>query len=300
MSRPVVLGVDIGGSHITAALVNLENGTLIEGSIKRSAVDSKKDKEKILNAWCEVINQVFEGSTNKEKQIGIAMPGPFDYENGISLIKEQDKFNALYLVNIKEELANRLGIHTADIHFVNDAAGFMQGELFSGAAKGYNKVLGLTLGTGLGSALSINGLASDAALWNSDFKEGIAEDYLSTRWFVGRYKELSGQTLAGVKELADRVDNDKFAKEVFAEFGRNLAQFLMPIIKKNKIEVVILGGNIAQAIELFCLSLSEELQTNGLVVPFKLSLLNEHASLIGAASSWNLAAQKTEKITNEH
>ena len=41
MRKPAVLGVDIGGSHITAALVNLERGTLIQKSIKRSAVDSK-------------------------------------------------------------------------------------------------------------------------------------------------------------------------------------------------------------------------------------------------------------------
>lgn len=300
MSRPVVLGVDIGGSHITAALVNLENGTLIKGSIKRSAVDSKKDKEEILNAWCQVINNAFESSADQERYIGIAMPGPFDYENGISLIKEQDKFNDLYLVNIKKELANRLGIPLTHINFVNDAAGFMQGELFSGAAKGYNSVLGLTLGTGLGSAIAVNGLAADAELWNSAFKDGIAEDYLSTRWFVGRYKELSGETLAGVKELADRVETDKSAQQVFVEFGYSLAQFLIPIIKENKAEVVILGGNIAQAIELFCESLNEELQANKLIIPIKLSLLNEHASLIGAASSWNLNAQQTEKITNEH
>lgn len=300
MSRPVVLGVDIGGSHITAALVNLENGALIEGSIKRSAVDSKKDKGAILDAWCDVINNVFEASAQQEKHIGIAMPGPFDYDKGISLIKEQDKFNALYLVNIKEELANRLGIHLIDINFVNDAAAFMQGEVFSGAAKGYSKVLGLTLGTGLGSALSINGLASDAELWNSSFMNGIAEDYLSTRWFVGRYQELNGLTLEGVKELAAIVETDADAKQVFIEFGNSLAQFLIPIIQQHQVEVVILGGNIAQAIEFFSPSLNEALQANGLTTPIKLSELNEHASLIGAASNWELVAQKTEKITNEH
>src|SRR6478752_1532186 len=108
MEKPAVLGVDIGGSHITAALVNLETGTLIQDSIKRNAVNSKQEKEAILSAWCSVITDAFKSTNLKEKYIGIAMPGPFDYENGISLIKEQDKFNALYLVNVKEELANRL------------------------------------------------------------------------------------------------------------------------------------------------------------------------------------------------
>lgn len=295
MEKPAVLGVDIGGSHITAALVNLETGTLIQDSIKRNAVNSKQEKEAILSAWCSVITDAFESTNIQEKYIGIAMPGPFDYENGISLIKEQDKFNALYLVNIKEELASRLGIKPSAIHFINDAAGFMQGEVFSGAAKGHTRVLGLTLGTGLGSALSINGNALDAELWNSAFLDGIAEDYLSTRWFVGRYLELTGKALEGVKELTGLVDADPLAQQVFVEFGANLAQFLAPIIKKHEAEVVILGGNIAQAFNLFASSLNKGLQEQGLVTPIKLTELNEHAALIGAASSWDLATQQTEK-----
>ncbi len=293
IKKTAVLGVDIGGSHITAALVDLASGTLIAESIKRNAVNSKQEKEAILEAWCNVIEEAFASANGKEKYIGIAMPGPFDYEKGISLIKEQDKFNDLYLVNIKEELANRLQLKPASIHFMNDAAGFMQGEVFSGAAKGHNRVLGLTLGTGLGSALSINGLASDAELWNSAFLDGIAEDYLSTRWFTGRYNELSGKSLDGVKELAELVSTDALAKQVFVEFGANLAQFLTPIIKKHQAEVVILGGNIAQAIELFALSLNIGLSKQDLNIPIKLTELNEHAALIGAASNWNLETYQT-------
>ncbi|WP_199141157.1 ROK family protein [Pedobacter sp. ASV12] len=295
MEKPAVLGVDIGGSHITAALVDLKKGTLIEESIKRNAVNAKQEKEDILKAWCHVIEAAFANANGNEKYIGIAMPGPFDYENGISLIKEQDKFNALYLANIKEELAKRLQLKPSAIRFINDAAGFMQGEVFSGAAKGHSRVLGLTLGTGLGSALSINGMASDAELWDSAFLDGIAEDYLSTRWFVGRYNELSHKSLDGVKELAGLVATDALAKQVFVEFGANLAQFLAPIIKKHEAEVVILGGNIARAFDLFALSLNIGLGKQGLNIPIKLTELNEHAALIGAASNWNLETSQTEK-----
>ncbi|MFI5452165.1 ROK family protein [Pedobacter sp. UC225_61] len=291
MSKPVVLGVDIGGSHITAALVNLENGTLIKGSIKRNAVDSKKDKEEILNDWCKVINKAFEGSAPNERQIGIAMPGPFDYKNGISLIKDQDKFKSLYLINIKEELAKRLHIEPSNIKFINDAAAFMQGEVFNGAAKGYTNALGLTLGTGLGSAVSINGVAKDAALWDSKFLGGIAEDYLSTRWFVNKYFSLTGKKLAGVKELAAIANNDPYAKQVFNEFGRALGHFLADIIKEKNTEVVVLGGNISQAFNLFSPHLISNLKAFHLDTEIKLTGLNEHAALIGAASCWDLVAK---------
>lgn len=304
MEKPVALGVDIGGSHITAALVDLETRTIIQDTIKRSAVDSQESKEVILSAWCEVIAKAFKKSTTTTKLIGIAMPGPFDYEKGISLIKDQDKFKALYGVNIKEELSHRLNIETKNIHFINDAAGFLQGEVFGGAARGNANVLGLTLGTGLGSSYCIGGIAKDADLWNSSFMSGIAEDYLSTRWFVGRYNQLSGCSIAGVKELTALAATDHNATRVFMEFGYNLAQFLIPVIKKYKSDMVIVGGNISRAFGAFSPELIATLKGNDIHTGIKVTKLKEHAALIGAASCCDLnflnenADVESNKITN--
>ncbi|MDQ0637690.1 glucokinase [Pedobacter sp. W3I1] len=288
MEKPVALGVDIGGSHITAALVDLETRTLVKNSIKRSPVNSQENKEVILSAWCDIINKAFQ-NINGTRNVGIAMPGPFNYEEGISLIKDQDKFKSLYQVNVKEELAKRLDIPVENIHFINDAAGFLQGEVFAGAAKGNVSVLGLTLGTGLGSSLCLNYKAFDADLWNSEFLDGIAEDYLSTRWFVKRFNQLSGKVVAGVKELVEIVETDHHATMVFMEFGYNLAQFLIPIIKEHKIDTVIVGGNIAQSFSAFAPELIATLKGNGIDTQIKISELKEHAALIGAASCCDLS-----------
>lgn len=295
MEKPSVLGIDIGGTHITAALVDLEIGALSAGSIKRKDVDSSGSKEEILRAWCQVIDDAFGKSLNSDRKIGIAMPGPFDYEEGISLIKDQDKFNSLYQVNIKKELANRLNISASNIKFINDAAAFMQGEVFCGAAKGYDRAIGLTLGTGLGSAIAVNGKAVDAALWDSKFLGGIAEDYLSTRWFVNKYKSLTEKEINGVKELALIVNSDPFAKQVFNEFGRGLGHFLADVIKNNRSEVVVLGGNIANAFDLFAPHLIDNLKAYHLDTVIKITALNENAALIGAASCWGLPVDETEK-----
>lgn len=289
MEKPVALGVDIGGSHITAALVDLETRTIIEHSISRNEVDSQESKEVILLAWCTTINKAFNGIAPHSRFIGIAMPGPFDYEQGISLIKDQDKFQSLYGVNIKSELGTRLNIPLENIHFINDAASFLQGEVFAGAAKGNANVLGLTLGTGLGSSICIQRKATDADLWNSEFLDGIAEDYLSTRWFVKRYKELSGKELNGVKELVSFVKSDHLVTRVFMEFGYNLAQFLIPLIRKYKIDSVIIGGNIAQAFSEFSPELIATLKGNNIDADIKISALNELAALIGAASCCQLS-----------
>jgi len=289
MEKPVALGVDIGGSHITAALVDLETRTLVKDSIKRSPVNSQESKEVILSAWCDIINKAFKNIKNGARNVGIAMPGPFNYSEGISLIKDQEKFKSLYQINVKEELSERLDIPAEHIHFINDAAGFLQGEVFAGAAKGNASVLGLTLGTGLGSSLCLNYKAFDADLWNSEFLDGIAEDYLSTRWFVKRFNQLSGKVVAGVKELVEIVDTDHHATMVFMEFGYNLAQFLIPVIKQHKIDTVIVGGNIAQSFSAFAPELIATLKGNGVETEIKISELKEHAALIGAASCCDLS-----------
>jgi glucokinase len=287
MEKSAVLGVDIGGSHITAALVDLENGKVIEESLKRVAIDSKGSAVEIFKVWTQVITDVASYAADGELRIGIAMPGPFDYENGISLIIDQDKFKSLYQVNVKDELAKCLELPSSNIRFINDAAGFLQGEIFCGAGKGYKNVLGLTLGTGLGAAVAINGVAKDAALWNSSFLSGIAEDYFSTRWFVNKYESLTGDTFAGVKELAGIAEKDPFARQIFNEFGRGLGHFLADVIKENNSEIVILGGNIAQAYSLFAPHLIGNLEAYHLTTPVKVAELSEHAALIGAASQWN-------------
>lgn len=292
----IILGVDIGGSHITASLVNLQGGQLVESSIKRKAVDSLQDKEVILSAWCKVIEASVGNIAHHNIQIGIAMPGPFDYDNGISLIKDQDKFRSLYLANIKNELAIKLGIDADCIKFINDAAAFLQGEVFCGAAKGYDRALGVTLGTGLGSAVTVNGNATDAALWNSSFREGIAEDYLSTRWFLARYKSLTGISIDGVKELTLLASKDVRAMQVFKEFGFALGEFLTTVIKQHSSQVVVLGGNIAQAFELFEPTLTEKLNSAKLNTKIKLTELNENATLIGAAACWGLEQEESIEL----
>ena len=284
MEMPIVLGVDIGGSHITAALVDVNSRTLIESSIHRRTINSQETSENILDAWCQVILAAYTGYETLGKIIGIAMPGPFDYESGICLIKDQDKFQSLYQLNIKYKLAERLNIAPSSIYFINDAAGFLQGEVFAGSARNAQHVLGFTLGTGLGSSICTDGESIDAELWNAPFLNGIAEDYFSTRWFVKRYHQLSGVTLDGVKDLAEYVNADPHAKQVFKEFGDNFAQFLMPLIKKHHAEVIIIGGNIAQAFNVFSTNLIDVLEHNQFKTKIKISKLKEHAALIGAAS----------------
>ncbi len=132
MEEYKVIGVDIGGSHITAGMVDLRSRRLVKDSLTRMHVNSKGTAEEILDAWAEVIKQLFSEHPSIQKKIGIAMPGPFDYKEGICLIEGVDKFESLFSLNIKKLLAEKLQTGSENILMMNDASCFLKGEVFGG------------------------------------------------------------------------------------------------------------------------------------------------------------------------
>jgi glucokinase len=280
------LGVDIGGSHITAGVVDLQKKSLFAETIRRQKVSSHEGVDHIIASWTKVISDSIQSSGQPVIRIGMALPGPFDYEQGISYIKGLDKYEALYGKNIKELLSEALGISPASILMKNDAGCFLQGEIFAGAAKGESRCIGLTIGTGIGTGKTVNGVAEDADRWHTPFRDSIAENYLSTRWFVGRYQELFGKKVADVKTLCAMMPSDPGIQMIFDEFAENLSNFLTNFIQEENPNVVVMGGNIAQADIYFLPSVIRNLQQNNINVPIRKSTLGEHATLLGSAALW--------------
>lgn len=282
-----MLGVDIGGSHITVSNVDLDNQCVISESVIRSQVDTHGSASEILDTWVSAIKKVIGHSRGDSIKIGVAMPGPFDYENGISLIKGMNKYESLYKQDILSHFSDALGIEKERILFRNDAEAFLHGEAHYGAAKGYQKALGITLGTGLGSAVHLNGFTTDANLGVSAFKEGIAEDYLSTRWFIGRYKEIGSGIIRDAKTIFDNIGTDPTSIPILDEFTTNLSAFLYAFIARESPLVVVIGGNIAKSHRLFLDTTNAKLAKLGCLVPLKVTSLWEDAAMIGAACYWN-------------
>ncbi len=283
MSSSLVLGVDIGGSHITTALIDCRKKSILEGSVLRQKIDAGETAEKILQDWSATIRNTMALTAMPVRKIGIAMPGPFDYEQGISYMQNQNKFDSLYGLNIRNMLAAALEQEPDFFHFSNDAACFLQGELFAASEPLPDKVAGFTFGTGFGSAVSDLGIATDANLWCAPFKDTIAENYLSTRWFVEKYEQETGRLLPDVLALTQCEGEERLVQSLFSIFGKNLADFITEYEPQYHWETVILGGNISQSYSLFATALEKRLATNKMQVSIRLSQLGESAALVGAA-----------------
>jgi len=107
----LTLGVDIGGSHISSALVSADENIVIEESFCKKKIDAYATAGLIIDQWIEALQTSLSKVAGYHLNgIGIAMPGPFDYRNGISLIEGVDKYQALYGVNVKQAIITQLHV----------------------------------------------------------------------------------------------------------------------------------------------------------------------------------------------
>ncbi|MGZ5253057.1 MAG: ROK family protein [Flavitalea sp.] len=284
--KELIAGVDIGGTHISVCLVDLKSGELIESTFTRSSMDPVLDKERIIKDWADPIRQSFDKAGLPVGNIGIAMPGPFDYEKGISLIKDLHKYESLYGENVKILLADQLGIEPSQILMLNDASAFLLGELNGGAGRGFTNAVGITLGTGLGSAGFQNGKIEDGDLWCYPWKEQRAEDQVCARWMINAYEEQTGEKVEGVKSIAFRYETDPVAKNLFRELGINLADILIARYSGQSPDCIVIGGNISRAWDYFIPDLKRRMVENNFPTDIRQATLGEKAALIGAAFLW--------------
>lgn len=293
MDKNIAIGADIGGSHITAAAIDLSTGNIIRESLTERAVDNRASASTIIGVWAEALSNTLSKVTFSDvKGIGFAMPGPFDYVKGICYIRGVAKYENLYGFNISDAIASSLDVPPDFlIRFMNDASSFAVGEAWAGSASNASKSLSITLGTGFGSAFIedripiVDGplVPKIGCVYHLPYRDGIADDYFSTRGLLGRYKKETGKELSGVKELAQLYNTDKFVPELFRDFGLNLGIFLAPWLKGFEAEVLVIGGNISHAYDLFGSHFELSLKEQNCNCEVALSKLKEDAALLGSA-----------------
>lgn len=284
-----LLTVDVGGSHVSAALCALDDLRVLQlTSAPLTGIcsfDGFVDLIYLLGR--EVI-----GPPRRVAGVSLAVPGPFDCQAGISLMKH--KLEWLYERDLRGALAARFGWNPCQIRFLNDASAFLLGEVHAGSARGASRAAGLTLGTGIGSAFSIDGhcvtegrgVPPQGEIWNYPYRGATVEDLISTRAVKADYAALTGRDV-DVQDIASAVSSgDAHARQVFEKLGCNLGQMIRDVIAPFEPEVVVIGGGISRSAQLFLPSARTHVDDLDLhIVP---SVLFDQAQLIGAAAYWHV------------
>ena len=293
MNKNIAIGTDIGGSHISCVAIDLVSGKIIRDTLTERSVDNQAQASVIIATWSKALSAVLEKvPLENVKGIGFAMPGPFDYVKGICYIRGVAKYENLYGFNITDAISNSLGIHDGLlIRFMNDASAFAVGEAWAGSAAKFNRSLSITLGTGFGSAFISNRIPivdgpqvpKLGCIYHLPYKDGIADDYFSTRGLLSRYKKLTGKELNGVKELAAMAGTDKIVTDLFTDFGDNAGLFLATWLKMFRAEILVVGGNISHAYNLFGDVFEDRLKKENCFCKVAISKLKEDAALLGSA-----------------
>jgi glucokinase len=289
----LAIGADIGGSHISCAAVDMTTHTILNHTHASIDVDNKAAAGTIIRSWCNAIQQTLgKAGIELPTGIGLAMPGPFDYVNGIALFEGVGKFDHLNGVNVAEEMQKLLAFpDPVPVRFMNDATSFGVGAVWLEPELAPRNVLALTLGTGFGSAFIIDSLPvitdervpEMGCVYHLPYRDGIADDTFSTRGMIKAYKEHSGYTVGGVKEIADRAGTDEHAAETFREYGAGLSEFLAPWVEKAAITDIIIGGNVTRSYDLFREPFEQGFSDRGLNVSVRISDDTEQMAILGSA-----------------
>lgn len=248
MTSVAIVGVDLGGTHVRV------------GKVRRRAIERRHDRRiRAQEAEASVLAEIFaaidEVFDDDVAGIGCGVPSVVDVERGI--VYAVENIPSWRQVHLKDELEGRFGVPA----FVNnDANAFVLGELYFGKARGYRHVVGLTLGTGLGGGVVVDGRlysgrnCGAGEIGMIPHRGQIVEHYCAGAFF----ERESGAT--GDVIFARARQGDAAALRLYAAYGRELAHAVMTVLYAYDPELIVLGGSISRAYDLFADSLWERLR----------------------------------------
>lgn len=239
------VGIDIGGTGIKGAIVDVSNGKLLSDRIKIATPEGGEP-----DAIAEVVEQIIKklGNVDKKEPVGVCFPAVIVKGRTLSAANVSQKWIGFEAEKFFEK---KLG---HDIHFVNDAdaAGYAE-SLFGAAEKKKGLVLMTTLGTGIGSALIYNGvLVPNAELGHLEI-EGV--DYETKASYSAKERE----------ELT------------WVQWAARLQNYYNEIVKLFHPDLIIVGGGVSKEYKDF-LPLLE------LDIPIVPATLRNNAGIMGAAA----------------
>ena len=234
-----IVGIDLGGTRVRAGKVRGD-------AVERSAVSkiSGRERAEVVNGELyRTIDAVFDDEVTG---IGCGVPSVVDVETGV--VYGVENIPSWREVPLKDDLERRYGVPA---YVNNDANAFAVGELYFGAGRGYRNLVALTLGTGLGAGIVVDGRLYSGAhcaageLGAIPYREHTIEHYCAGAFFQRR------AGMAGEEVHARAQAGEPAALALFAEFGAELGYAVLLALFAYDPELIVLGGSISVALPLF-------------------------------------------------
>ena len=285
------LGIDLGGTKIEGILINEQFQV-----IKRERVPTKREEgyEAILSRIVKLAKSIIEDVPDLESPIGICTPGTIESETG--LLKNS---NTVCLIGkpIQKDMERELGI---PVVMENDANCFALAEATIGAAKKYNVVFGVILGTGCGGGITMlrnihRGANRIAGEWGHHClvpggrecycgNRGCTEAYISGTALEKEWFELSGERsrVTDIIESGNYKNHPEWKENFLKNFGRGLAN-VIDILDPH---AIVLGGGLSRIDFLYTEgkeSVYKETFSKIVRTPILKNKLGDSAGVFGAA-----------------
>lgn len=300
MIEPEVIGIDLGGTAIKLGRF-LQNGTCL------NSLNIPTPKPATPTAVVEAIVEAINSFSTTPLAIGIGTPGPADANGRIARVAINLK--DWHDVPLADILEAKTGYPTI---IANDANCAGLGEAWLGAGRQFQHLILLTLGTGVGGAIILNGklftghqgaagelglitLNPDGPVCNSG-NQGSLEQYAS----VQAIRRRTGKEPSELGEMAK--NGDKYALEFWQSYGRDLGVGLASLIYVLTPEAIIIGGGVSASAEFFFPSALAEIERRVLAssragLQLLVAELGNQAGMVGAAK---LAWQQVEEKIPSH
>jgi glucokinase len=330
-----IIAFDVGASKIACGIIQLKvQSSKLKTITQKSKIQNfdfkiynfnkiktPKSKKEVIEKIIEIVTPILSPPlANKGRKnaygkivgVGIGMAGRMDFKNGI--VSSSLVANGWKNVPLKKILEKKLGLPVA---LENDARCFILGELKFGKAKNYKHIIGLTLGTKIGSGIIIDGKlyygANNAAgefgytikanknfnISIKDLKKDLKKScdkkdyhYLG-EWAAGRgmerlYKKLTGENLTAFEIKKRALKKEKTALKIINLSAESLGIEIANIINFLNPEIIVIGGGLSR-MDILWKPMVQEAKKRVFFAALKKtkiirSQLLEKANLLGAAS----------------
>jgi glucokinase len=318
------IGVDLGGTNLRIAAVSAD-GQLLEKVTLGTKVALGRDH--VISEMCEAIQRLSAQykETGKLLGAGIGVPGIIDMQTG--MLRKSANLPGWEEFPVRAEIERRLG---ARVVLENDANVAALGEQWLGAARGVPNMAVVTLGTGIGGGIVLNG-----KIWHGmngmsgEFghvtlepeghicgcgNRGCAEQYASASAIVRMAREAiaSGEasTFAaaassdpefGAKSIYNlAIQGDEHARRIFRNFGRYLGMLLADLVNVLNLDMYVIGGGVSSAWDAYAPNMFEELRERSLVYAATAAvnpLMNDVSKHEGASAQTESRTERKTIIT---